>query len=445
MHANGKSVHPTIFLRLRLRRASAVFCALIAVLLSACNSEPATNTPTELRSGTWHADITLPGGDAQLGVELARDGDTLSATLINGTERVKVPNATFSDGRLTLQFPAFNNRIDAKLTETGLEGSLTLVKRYGKTQVMPFRAQPGARAQQTNQAAAGRDLSGRWAVNFTEDDGTVYPAVGEFQQRGNRLLGTFLTETGDYRFLGGSVHGDELRLSTFDGAHAFLFTATLDDNDELTGKFWSGTESIEDWTARRDETVALTDPSQLTMLREGYERFEFTFPDETGNSVSLDDPRFAGKVVIVTLAGTWCPNCHDEAALMAELYPKYRDQGVEIIALMYEHFEDADIARTQILKFREKFNIQYTTLLAGISDKTKAAETLPMLDRVLAFPTTIYIDRTGAVRNIHTGFSGPGTGEYYTKMKADMIALIDELVAETPQTPLGSDPAVASH
>lgn len=448
MHAFFQSVPFGFLGAINSRRARVVCCAAAALLLNACSDTPAPSTPTELRSGTWHADITLPGGDATLGIELARDGETLSATLINGTERVKVPDASFEDGRLSLKFPAFNNRIDAKLAEEGLEGSLTLVKRYGKTQVMPFRARPGARAQSANQAAANGDISGRWSVSFTESDGTVYPAVGEFQQRGNKLLGTFLTETGDYRFLGGSVHGNEVRLSTFDGAHAFLFTATLDDAGTLNGQFWSGTESIEDWTAQRSETVTLRDPSSLTMLRDGYDRFEFTFPDESGNPVSLDDPRFKGKVVLVTLAGTWCPNCHDEAALMSELYPRYRDKGVEIIALMYEHFEDTEVARAQVLKFRRKFNIQYTTLLAGISDKTLAAETLPMLDRVLAFPTTIYIDREGGVRSIHTGFSGPGTGEYYQKMKADMISLIDELVAETPQTPLTQptgDPAVASH
>ena len=55
-----------------------------------------------------------------------------------------------------------------------------------------------------------------------------------------RVTGTFLTETGDYRYLEGVVDGDSLKLSCFDGSHAFLFHAALD-QDSFRGRFWSGT------------------------------------------------------------------------------------------------------------------------------------------------------------------------------------------------------------
>lgn len=407
------------------------------LLLAACgksntgDDDASTNAPAtpSLAIGPWHASITLPGGEARFGMEIARDGDAVSATIINGSERIQVPNVDFDGERIAFRFPAFNNRIDAVLTAGGLDGSLTLVKRYGETQVMPFRAAPGAGP--TMGASTTRDLSGRWAVTFTEDDGSTYPAVGEFQQRGSRLFGTFLTETGDYRYLGGIVDGDTMRLQTFDGAHAFLFTATLDEDGALAGKFWSGTKSIEDWVGSRDATATLSDAAQLTFLKPGFDRFTFAFPDLDGSTVTLDDPRFEGKVVLVTLAGSWCPNCHDEAAFMTELYARYRERGVEVVALMYEHLDDAALAKAQVQAFRDKFGIDYTTLLAGISDKTKAAETLPALDKVLAFPTTIFIARDGSVREIHTGFSGPGTGEYHERLKKRIYGLVDTLVAET--------------
>ena len=116
---------------------------------------------------------------------------------------------------------------------------------------------------------------------------------------------------------------------------------------------------------------------------------------------------------------------------MSELYARYRERGVEVVALMYEHLDDAELAKAQVQAFRDKFGIDYTTLLAGISDKTQAAETLPALDKVLAFPTTIFIARDGSVREIHTGFSGPGTGEYYERLKKRIYGLVDTLVAET--------------
>ncbi|MEN7342414.1 MAG: TlpA disulfide reductase family protein [Pseudomonadota bacterium] len=406
---------------------------VFALMLGACSGEQANDGPQEptLTIGQWHAEIELPGGNADFGLELSKDDQDWKATIINGSERIAVPEVSFDSSRLSLRFPAFNNRIDAILVDGTLKGSLTLVKRYGKTQVIPFRAAPGARTPGSTDAQAMADLSGRWAVTFTEDDGSEYPAIGEFQQRGNKLLGTFLTETGDYRYLGGSMRGDTMRLSTFDGAHAFLFEATLAENGDLNGRFWSGNQSLESWTARRNADVTLADPASLTFLKEGYETFEFTFPDLEGNSVSLSDPAFDGKVILVTLAGSWCPNCHDEAALMSELYPQYKDKGVEVIALMYEHLEDESAAIQQVRHFRDKFDIQYTTLLAGISDKTRAAETLPALSRVLAFPTTIFIDREGNVRAIHTGFSGPGTGEHYIKQRQSITDMLDELVAES--------------
>ena len=400
---------------------------LCAATTVACSQD--SPNPTTLAIGTWQAQLALPGGAARFGMEVAREAETLRVTLINGSERISVPQASFEEGRLTLDFPAYNNRIDARLAGGELSGSLTLVKRYGKTQIIPFSATPGAR-EAGQIIPAAQDVSGRWEVSFVDQEGKRYPAVGEFQQRGNRLFGTFLTPTGDYRYLGGSVNGTDMALSTFDGAHAFLFKAAVKPDGSLEGEFWSGNAWQESWTAVRNDAAKLADATTLTYLKPGYDRFTFEFPDLAGEAVSLDDPRFDGKVIVVTLAGSWCPNCHDEAQFMAPFYTRYRDQGLEIVALMYEHLEDRDAAARQVRRFRDKFKIEYTTLLAGISDKTEAARTLPALNHVLAFPTTIFIDRRGTVRRIHTGFSGPGTGEHFEKLKRDYTALVETLLAE---------------
>ncbi len=407
----------------------ALLAALALALVAGCG-EQRTDAPSEPPLGAWRAWLELPGGRAPFGLELGRDGAGHRATLINGQERVRVPEAAVADGRVTLTFPAYNNRIEAEWAEGRLTGTLTLVKRYGKEQRIPFAAVPGTAAPSQPQATAEVDVSGRWEVSFTEPDGNQHPAVGEFAQRGNRLFGTFLTETGDYRYLEGTVRGREVTLSKFDGAHAFLFKAVEEDG-RLTGRFWSGTEWQETWSAVRNPRATLADARRLTFLKPGYERFTFTFPDTDGEPVSLDDERFRGKVVVVTLAGSWCPNCHDEAAFMAPLYERLRGQGLEVVALMYEHLEDFDAAAAQVEKFRQKFGIEYTTLIAGISDKTEAGKTLPALNHVLAFPTTIFIGRGGRVRQIHTGFQGPGTGEHYEQLTREMTAFIEDLLAES--------------
>jgi thiol-disulfide isomerase/thioredoxin len=268
-------------------------------------------------------------------------------------------------------------------------------------------------------------------VTFIDDSGATEKAVGEFSQSHDVVTGTFLTDTGDHRFLAGQVQGDVLHLSTFDGAHAYLYQAKLGPDGSLSGEYWSGLAYHEKWTAVRDAGASLPDAYKLTALRGGAKEFDFAFPDLQGNMVSSKDPKFRGKVLIVALAGSWCPNCHDEAAFLAPLYNDYRAKGLEVVSLMFEHFGDFPHAAEATLRFRQHYGIEYTTLIAGISDKDDAAKKLPSLDRVYAFPTTIFIDRKGQVRKIHTGFSGPATGEHYTQFVDEVKATLDQLLAES--------------
>jgi peroxiredoxin len=412
-----------------MRRLSLIF---VALLLSACGPLPDSEQLTGLRSGTWRAVAELPGGAMPFFIDLRKNAAGWSAEIVNGVERVAVPEIAVDGDELTLAFPAFNNHIELVLQEDGaLVGALTLVKRYGELQVMPVRAEYGQQFRFSSSAAmSDGSVEGRWAVRFEDDEGVATVAVAELQQHGYEVTGTFLTPLGDYRYLAGDLQGDRLQLSTFDGAHAFLFSAVLTDDGDLLGDFWSGTQWHERWVAERDPQAMLPDADSLTRLAPGYEHISFSFPDQNGELVSLDDERFRGKVIVISLAGSWCPNCHDEAAFMAPLYLEYREQGVEMVALMYEHFEDFATAAEQVRLFRQEKGIEYTTLIAGVSDKTLAAETLPMLDHVLAFPTTIFIDRQGRVQRIHTGFSGPGTGEHYAAQSAGFRATLDQLVAD---------------
>lgn len=426
------------------RLARLTLSGLLAMTwLAACTQDPAPSGIATLPTGFWQARITLPGGDIDTGIEISHRGSGYTASLVNGQERVQIDEVSYSDGQLLLRFPAFNNEIRATLEDGRLVGELVLVKRGGATQTMPFVATSGAARKEAAATASGEsDMSGRWAVQFHEADGSNSPSVGEFSQRGSRLFGTFLNPDGDFRYLAGFVRGNAFKLSTFDGAHAFIFTGTLDGHRIVDGNFWSGTSWHQTWSAVRDPHAKLPDAYSRTWLNAGYDRLEFEFPDLDGNPVSLDDPRFDGKVVVVTLAGTWCPNCHDEARFMAPLYDAYRNKGLEVIALMYEHFDDPAVAAQQVRRFRDKFGIGYTTLVAGTSGKTDAAATLPALNAVLAFPTTIFIDRSGRVRKIHTGFSGPGTGEHYKRLTNDIRGTIDSLLAE-PLAPAAAAPLQA--
>ncbi|MFM7625977.1 MAG: peroxiredoxin family protein [Gammaproteobacteria bacterium] len=423
------------------RRPFSWMLPMIAMLgLAACS-----RTDGGPRDGVWRAVLQVPGGELPFGIEFTHEQGGRVAYLINGADRTRVNEIAVNDGTVTLRMPGFNNRIDAKLEGDTLSGTLLMVKPKGKDQRIPFRARYGD-AFRFSPGADGPaepgapDVSGRWAVTFA-DDGKNSPAIGEFKQQGRSVTGTFLTPTGDHRFLAGELRGRELRLSKFDGGHVFLYHATVAEDGTLAGKFWSGIAFEDSFTARRDENASLGDADQATKLVYG-DRFDFRFPDLGGVNISLRDQFFKGKVVVVALAGSWCPNCHDEAQLLVDLYKRKRAQGFEVVSLMFEQFGDFNRAAEATYRFREQYGIEYTTLIAGISDKDDAASRLPQLNGVFAFPTTIFVDRGGKVRRIHTGFAGPATDEHHTKMVREFERTVDALLAEPVPALPPTEPAI---
>jgi peroxiredoxin len=400
--------------------------------LAACNRDAPVAAEPGVKMGTYRVVLKLPSGELPFGLELAKQGSATVGYLINGKERVTLSEIKIDGSHLDIRMPGYETRLSADAKGDQLSGEVYLDKLGGKDQHIPLRATLGEGYRFfANPAAERADMSGRWAVNLVDDHGNSEFAVGEFTQSNDVLTGTFLTDSGDQRFLAGQVQGDELYLSTFDGAHVFLYKAKLAADGSLSGDYWSGLAYHEKWTAKRDAAAALPDAYALTAMRTGSTRFDFSFPDLTGNIITSKDAQFRGKVLIVALAGSWCPNCHDEAAFLAPLYKDYRAKGLEIVSLMFEHFGDFPRAAEATQRFRQNYGIEYTTLIAGVSDKDEAAKKLPMLDRVYAFPTTIFIDRKGHVRKIHTGFSGPATGEHYTQFVNEVKAALDQLLKET--------------
>jgi len=406
-----------------------LFLLVLVCFLVACGSEDSGQAPVAGKEPVtdWRLLIQLPDVELPVRLHLASDGS--EAWFINGLEKVRVGDVSREGENWRLYFPAFNNTVLLHEKDGRLEGDLTLVKR-GYKQLMQVTGEPDEGYRFMPEPQANSDFTGRWQVKFVDDDGKETDAIGEFDQQGSKVNGTFLKPLGDYRYLAGEVDGDTLHLSTFDGAHAFVFSAQMLADGSLKGDFWSGTRWHESWTARRDFEAQLPDAYSLTYLKEGYDHIEFSFPDLDGNPVALTDEKYRGKVVLVTLSGTWCPNCADEAEFLATYYRENRGRGLEVVTLLYERFDAFQPAARQGKALRAKHGIDFDILIAGVSDKTMASETLPMLSRVLAFPTMIFIDRKGNVRKIHTGFSGPGTGQHYTDFVEEFNALLEGLLEE---------------
>src|SRR5271156_4884523 len=407
-----------------------------AFVLAACHQgkapAAAASSGNDVKMGIYRVVLETPGGELPFGLELTQQDAHPVGYLINGGERLLLGEVKISGSHLEIPMPGYENVLKADAVGNELHGEVFLVKLNDKNQHVPLHATLGDTYRFFGQPAADNaDVSGRWAMKLIDDSGAPEAVVGEFSQSHDVVSGTILTSTGDHRYLAGQVKGDELYLSTFDGAHVFLYKAKIAADGSLDGDWWSGLAFHEKWIGKSDAAAQLPDAYGVTAMRAGVKNFDFAFPDLSGKTVSSKDPQFRGKVLIVALAGSWCPNCHDEAAFLAPLYKDYHDKGLEIVSLQFEHFGDFPHAAEATQRFRQHYGIEYTTLVAGISDKDDAAKKLPSLQSFVAFPTTIFIDRKGQVRKIHPGFSGPATGEHYTQFVDEVKAELDQLLAET--------------
>ncbi|MBL7870564.1 MAG: TlpA family protein disulfide reductase [Cyclobacteriaceae bacterium] len=393
----------------------------ISLLLATCATKP-----TELKTGTWRGVVEMQGQQLPFGLEIQKVGNSYTAAVVNAGEKISLDEMSVSGDSLRIVMHIFDSELRAKIEGDKLVGKF--VKNYDATATLPFVATYGdthrfVKTEETSPV----DFSGKYQLEFkslTEK----YPSVGIFSQKGNELEGTFLTPTGDYRYLQGNVVDHELQLSTFDGNHSFVFRAHFE-GDSIKGNFYSGTSSLESWKGVRNENAVMPNAESLTYLKEGYKTLDFSFPDQLGNKISLSDERFKNKVVILQIFGTWCPNCMDETKFLAPWYDANKDRGVEILGLAYERKPDFEYASKRVSIMKKKLNVKYDFVIAGVNDKAKAAETLPALNHIISFPTTIFIGKDGNVKQIHTGFSGPGTGIYYDQFKDRFNQIVNECLA----------------
>lgn len=384
----------------------------------------------QLSEGIWRGVLkTGSGHEIPFNFEIIDTAGQKQMIILNGSERFKVTNVNVASDSVAIKMPLFESEFKLRLTAEGLSGKW--IKHLADSNVvMDFNAVTNAKWRFKNDIKPIASADGRWSVTFGEGEEADF-AVGEFKQTEAKLTGTFLTTTGDYRFLEGVVNGDSLYMSCFDGGHAYLFSAKIKGKSITGGKFYSGKSGEDVWSAVRDDNATLPDAYSLTALKPGFKKIAFSFNDLNGKKVSLTDARFKNKVVIVQIMGSWCPNCMDETAYLVNYYKKYRPKGVEIVGLAYERTTDFARSQKSVNQLKDRFNITYPILITGYTPaRGEAAKSLPMIEKVLGFPTTIIIDKKGNVRKIHTGFSGPGTGQYYIAFISEFERLTNDLLAE---------------
>lgn len=353
--------------------------------------------------------------------------------IINGDEQLQVNDLLLAGDSLFVKMPFFESSFRARIYSKDSISGTWIKATPAKNNEMPFSAT--ARNSTRFAAAKGKPLtniSGKWAVQLYKQGNEPAPAIAVLTQTNQKLTGSILTPTGDYRYLEGIVTGDSLLLSAFDGSHAVLLTAAVKGNTIENGWFYSGATGIQQWKAVRNDTATLPDLAAMYLKagEEGY--LNFSFKDINGKQVSVNDERFKNKVVVIQIMGSWCPNCMDETAFLSEYYRKNKDRGVEMIALAYEYTTDETRSLRSLQNFRERFNVTYPVLLTGVAvtDPQRTEKTLPQFTPIKTFPTSLVLDKKGKVRKIDTGFFGPGTGAYFTEYKEHFGKTIDALLAE---------------
>jgi len=388
-----------------------------------------TPKPAELKTGIWRGVLEIQGEQLPFNFEVKTDAQGTNLVLQNADERLLLDEVSFVGDSVNIVLHVFDAYLRAVVKGDSLIGLFNL--NYDPSYKVPFRAKFGQdfRFSVPEQNQVTKNFTGKYEVQFFNAKDTSR-AIALIEQDGEKATGSFLTNTGDYRYLQGSVINDTLHLSAFDGNHLYLFEITQPNDSTLDGGHWLGKARFRKWAGKKNEQAKLPDAESLTYLKEGYDKIEFSFPDLNGNNVSLTDERFKNKVVILQMSGTWCPNCMDETKFLAPWYEANKSRGVEIIGLAYERKPDFAYASERVKKMKEKFNVNYEYLIAGVNDNAKAAETLPMLNKVVAFPTTIFIGKDGKVKHIHTGFDGPGTGMYYEQFKERFNSIVNELLNE---------------
>ncbi|OAB78565.1 peroxiredoxin family protein [Cochleicola gelatinilyticus] len=393
------------------------------IICSSCVNE-ASNAPKE---GPWKAVLLLK--DKKELPFLFDFAEDTTMTIINADERIEVKDIRLFGDSIYIEHPVFEGIFKGIYSKDSIYGSFI---KPSLDRVVPFKMEYGRAARFAVNEAPHVVVTGNWETVFSPDsEADRYIAKGIFEQKGNRLTGTFRTTTGDYRYLDGVVVNDSIKLSTFDGAHAFLFEAELNDSI-MTGLFYSGDHWKEPFTAKRNDTYELPKAETLTYLKTGYDSLTFAFPNVKGDTISLDDAHFKNKVTVVQIMGTWCPNCLDESKYYKTYYDENKGNDLEFVSLAFEYAPTKEKAIASIERFQKSLGIQYPILLAqyGSSDKKKANEKLPMLNHVLSYPTTIFIDKNGKVRKIHTGFNGPATGEKYDEFVLEFEAFVAMLRKE---------------
>ncbi len=401
-------------------KLSAVVVVLLAlvVLPSRVAAQPV--------NGLWDATVLVNNGALEIPFrfELSGSGSNVKGSFFNGDDRTTSTSGTLQNGVLSLSFDELGTKLDATLKDGQLEGQYS---RGTRGAPYPFHARRFAPIQPG--ADTIPSIAGLWNVQVGKSSKGEAAWQLIVRQAGAEVSAVILRIDGDTGTLTGSFRNGTFALSHFSGARPLRLELT----PGADGTLAVVQNTDKPLTALRAEQASAkglpqpSDPTRFTSVKDPTEPFRFNFPDLDGKMVSNTDARFAGKVVIVAIGGSWCPNCHDETPFLVELYKKYKKQGLEIVELSFE--EEAQMKNpVRVRAFNKRYGVEYTVLIPG--EPKELNDKVPQGVNLNSFPTTFFLGRDGRVRSAHAGFAGKASGKFHTELKEEVTALVERLLAE---------------
>lgn len=411
-----------------------LFLTLVAVstLFSSCSNEQsnkdqniqAVNHISNSKdiSGKWLAKLRISSTEF---IPFVFEIDKGKICLINGEEKVEGGQIVHHETNSLIELPSFNSYLDVEKTSKGLKGKWVVRNKEGY--YVDFDAIPYQGYRVFEKANPTTSFDGLWDIRLNDNSKTH--VVGKFQQTGDKVEGTFLTNTGDYRFLEGQVNADSMLISSFVGSHSFMIKANIE-GDSIFGQFFSSKHYKVDFKGIKTQEINMEDPYSLTYPVKDIDSLIVDLENIDGEVTPTNFSQYPGEVVLIQIMGSWCANCYDEAMFFKQLHKEYHDRGLKIIGLSYESSRSKKQAINSLNKFIEHNALPYDIKYAGPAGKNSTSERWHMLNKISSYPTSILLNKKGEIVQIHTGFNGPSTGELYTKYVNEMTDTIEKLLRE---------------
>ena len=335
-----------------------------------------------------------------------------STLVVKNSSEIVEFSIKYSRDSIFINSKVFEGYIKGVLTDDKIDGVFVI---ESLDRVVPFNSYKSTKRFDIDFEENKKLITNRWKFTFSPDKDNESSSIGLFNSIGQNEIGaTFRTNTGDYGFMHGGYKAGNIVLSTFNGSRAYLLEAELS-NDSVKGVLYAGNHSKTIIEGVLDNDFELADEYSLTSLKNNSQKFDFSYENTVGKLISIDDDFYDGKSMVIQFMGSWCPNCLDESKFYVDYINENDLKGIEFVALAFEYAKTKGRALKSILKLKNELKINYPILLVqyGSSDKEKALEKFPMLNNIISYPTTIFLDRNKEVIKIHTGFNGPATGEKY--------------------------------